>query len=254
VPIYVQFGDEVYQEGVGLSNAGFYHKLATSFVHPSTSHPTPQDFASVYSGCSKKAEAIVSIHVSDKISGTYNSARHGKKMTKGKCQIEIIDSQLISIGLALVVMSAAKLAEAGENLQSILEKTRKTINQVKIVGIFDTLKYLVLGGRVSKATATIADILQIKPLLTFKNDEIVRESLARTYSRGMDRLYEFVADRPNIQDLAIAYSTVPEQANQMKKRLSSVFPEEKIHVTWLGSALGVHGGPGALVLAFRQGE
>lgn len=254
VPIYVRFGDEVYRDGVDLSNAGFYHKLATSFVHPSTSHPTPQDFASVYSECSKETEAIVSIHISDKISGTYNSALHGKKMAKGKCQIEIIDSQLISIGLALVVMRAAKLAEAGESLQSILEKTRKTINQVKMIGIFDTLKYLVLGGRVSKATATIAGIFQIKPLLTSKNGEIIREGLVRTYPRGMDRMYEFVADRPSIQDLAIAYSTVPQQANQMKKRLSAIFPEEKIYVTQLGSALGVHGGPGALALAFRQGE
>ena len=67
-------------------------------------------------------------------------------------------------------------------------------------------------------------------------------------------MYEFVADRPSIQDLAIAYSTVPQQANQMKKRLSAIFPEEKIYVTQLGSALGVHGGPGALALAFRQGE
>ena len=123
-----------------------------------------------------------------------------------------------------------------------------------MVGIFDTLKYLVLGRRVSKATATIADILQIKPLLTSKNGEIVREGLVRTYSRGMDRLYEFVENRPNIQDLAIAYSTVPEQASELKERLSSIFPEEKIHVAQVGSALGVHGGPGVLVLALRQGE
>ncbi len=97
-------------------------------------------------------------------------------------------------------------------------------------------------------------ILQIKPLLTSKNGEIVREGLVRTYSKGMDRLYEFVEARPNIQDLAIAYSTLPEQASELKKRLTSIFPEEKIHVAQVGSALGVHGGPGALVLALRQGE
>jgi len=254
VPIYVRFGDEVYRDGVDISNAGFYHKLATSFVHPSTSPPTPQDFAKVYSDCSKEAEGIVSIHISTKISDTCHSALQGKKMVKGKCQVEVIDYHFASVGLALVVMAAARLAKAGENLQSVLEETRKAINQVHILAILDTMKYLVLGGRVSKATAAVADILQIKPLLTFKNGEVIREGLVRTYSRGMDRLYEFVEKRLNIQDLAIAHSTVPELANQMNKRLSSIFPEEKIHVAQLGAALGVHIGPGALVLALRQGE
>jgi len=254
VPAYVQFGDEVYRDGVDISNDGFYQKLVTSFVPPLTLPPTPQDFARIYSDCSKEAEGIVSIHISAKISDTCNSALQGKKMAKGKCQIEVVDSHFTSVGLALVVMAAARLAKAGENLQSVLEETRKAINQVHMLAILDTMKYLVLGGRVSKATAAVADILQIKSLLTFRDGEVVREGLVRTYSRGMDRLYEFVENRLNIQDLAIAHSTVPEIANQMNKRLNSIFPGEKIHVAQLGAALGVHIGPGALVLALRQGE
>ena len=254
VPAYIRFGNKVYRDGVDISKDGFYQEMVTSFVLPTTSEPTPQDFARVYSDCSKEAEGIVSIHISAKISGTYNSALRGKKMVKEKCQIEVIDSHFASVGLALVVMTAAKLAKAGENLQSVLEETRKAINQVHMLGILDTMKYLVLGGRVSKATAAVVNIFQIKPLLTFKDGEIVRAGLVRTYSTGMDRLYEFVENRLNIQDLAIAHSTVPELASQMNKRLSSIFPGEKIHVAQLGAALGVHGGPGALVLALRQGE
>lgn len=254
VPAYVQFGDEVYRDGVDISNDGFYQKLVTSFVPPVTSPPAPQDFARIYSDCSKEAEGIVSIHISAKLSGMYNSALQGKKMAKGKCQVEVVDSHFASVGLALVVMAAARLAKAGGNLQSVLEETQKAINQVHMLAILDTMKYLVLGGRVSKATAAVADILQIKPLLTFRDGEVIREGLVRTYSRGMDRLYEFVENRLNIQDLAIAHSTVPEIANQMNKRLNSIFPGGKIHVTQLGAALGVHIGPGALVLALRQGE
>ncbi len=113
------------------------------------------------------------------------------------------------------------------------------------------MKYLALGGRVSRATASVASIFQIKPLLTFKNGEVVRAGLVRTYSQGVDRLHEFVESNHTIQDLAIAYSTVPEQASQLKARLGSIFPEERILVTQLGAALGVHGGPGVLALAFR---
>ncbi len=247
VPVYIRFGDEVYRDGVDISNDGFYNRMISSFVQPATSQPTPQDFASVYSDCSKEADGIISIHVSAKTSGTYNSALQGKKLTKGKCQIEVIDSKFTSVGLALVVMTATNLANAGESLLSIFEGTQKAINQVHMLGIFDTMKYLVLGGRVSKATASVGKILNIKPLLTFKNGEIVRAGLVRTYPQGVDRLYEFVESNHTIQDLAIAYSTVPEQASQLKARLGSIFPEEKIHVTQLGAALGVHGGPGTLI-------
>ncbi len=175
-------------------------------------------------------------------------------MTEGKCQIEVVDSRLTSVGLAMVVMAAARLARAGGNLPSVLEETHRTISQVSMLGVFDTVKYLVLGGRVSKAIGMVASMLQIKPLLTFKDGEVVRAGLARTNSSGMDRLYEFVERAPAVQELAIAYSTVPEQASQLKARLGSIFPEEKIYVTQLGTALGVHGGPGALALALRQGE
>ena len=253
VPVYVRFGEEVYRDGVDIDDDGFYHKLTTSLVHPATSQPTPEDFARAYSDCSKKADGIISIHVSAKTSGTCNSALQGKKMVKGNCPIEVIDSRFTSVGLALVVMAAARLAKAGESLLSVFEETRRAIGQVRMLGIFDTMKYLLLGGRVSTVTASIASILHIKPLLTFKNGEIVRAGLVRTYPQGVDRLYEFVESNHTIQDLAIAYSTEPEQASQLKARLGSIFPEEKIHVAQLGAALGVHGGPGVLAIALRRG-
>jgi len=251
VPVYVMFGEEVYRDGIDITNDEFYHKLETSVVHPKTSQPTPEDFARVYSQCSKKSDSIISIHVSAKTSGTCSSALQGKKTTKGKCRIEVVDSRVTSVGLTLVVMAAARLARAGEDLLKVFEETRKAIDEVRTLGIFDTMKYLVLGGRISKATASVAGILNIKPLLTFKNGEIVRSGLVRKNSTGMDRLYEFVENNHDIQDIAIAYSTEPEQADRLKARLGSIVPEEKIYVTRLGAALGVHSGPGALLLALR---
>jgi len=122
VPVYVRFGDEVYRDGVDISNDEFYQKLATSFVHPATSQPTPEDFAKLYSDCSKEADGIISIHISDKVSGVYNSALQGKKMTKEECQIEDVDSYVTSVGLALIVMAAAKLASSGGSLLEVLRR------------------------------------------------------------------------------------------------------------------------------------
>lgn len=253
VPVYVRFGNEVYRDGVDISSDGFYQKLLSSPVHPATSPPTPQDFARVYSDCCQEAEGIISIHVSAKVSGTYSSAMQGKKLTKGKCQIEVVDSGFTSVGLALVVMAAARLAKAGGSLPEVFRETRRAIEQIRMLGIVETLKYLALGGRVSKTTAALANVLNIKPLLTFRNGEIVRVGLVRTYSQGLHRLYEFVKSNSTIQDLAIAYNTVPELASQMKLLIGSSFPQEKILTTQLGAGLGVHVGPGTLVLALRRG-
>lgn len=254
VPVYVRFGDEIYRDGVDISSDDLYQKLITSSVHPSTSQPTPQDFATVYSDCSKQVDDIISIHVSAKVSGTCNSALQGEKMMKGKCQIEVIDSCFTSVGLSLVVIAAARLAGAGGSLPQVIEETRRAISQVRMLGIFNTMKYLVFGGRISKTIVSVARVINVKPLLTFRDGEIARAGLVRTFSQGVHRLYEFAKSNAAIQDLAIAYSTIPEQANQLKADLGSIFPEEKIYLAQLGAGLGVHGGPGVLLIALRRNE
>lgn len=251
VPVYVKFGDEVYRDGVDISADGFYRKLTSSFVYPVTSPPAPADFFKVYSDCLANTENIVSIHISAKISDTYNSAMVAKKLLKGKGRVEVINSRFTSVGLALVVMAAARLANAGEGIANIVEQTERNISQMRLLGLVDTTKYLAAGGRVNRAIAAVADIFRIKPLLTFKDGEVVRRGLARTYLRGMEDLCQFVEITPNIQDLAIAYSDVRTQAEELKKRLGSIFPEEKILLAQIGAGLGVHIGPGALIIAFR---
>ena len=251
IPVYLGFGSEVFRDGVDITKEEFYRRLETSSVHPTTSQPTPQDFATAYSDCAEEADSIISIHVSAKLSGTCNSALQGVKMLEGKCQVEVVDSQLTSVAQALVVMAVARLAGAGESLLDILEETRKIIGQVRVLALFDTMKYLARSGRVSKATTSVAGILNIKPLLTFKEGEIIRASLVRTYTTGIARLYEFASSKPSIQAMAIAYSTVPSHANQLKQQLLAVFPGVDIHIAQLGAALGVHGGPGVLLVASR---
>ena len=198
VPVYVKFGDEVYRDGVDISADGFYRKLTTSFVYPVTSPPRPADFFKVYSDCLKNTKNILSIHISAKISDTYDSALKAKKLMKGKGQVEVINSRFTSVGLALIVMAAARLANAGESIANIVEQAERNISQMRLFGLVDTTKYLAAGGRVNRAIAAVADIFRIKPLLTFKDGEVVRRGLARTYLRRMDDLCEFVEITPDV--------------------------------------------------------
>jgi len=254
VPGYIHFGNEVYRDGIDISNEAFYQKLISSPLHPNTSAPTPEDFERVYSDCSQEAEGIISIHISKEISKTYNSAIKAKKKMKGRCQIEVIDSRLVSIGLSLVVMEAAKLANAGGSTRNIFEHIHRDISKIRMLGVFNTMKYLAKGGRVIKLKSALSRMFQVKPVLKLENGDIVQEGIVHTdsYSRIIDRLCDFVKDSASIQDLAIAHSAASEQAEELRKRLGLIFNEEKIHITQIGAAIGAHSGPGALFVALRQ--
>ncbi len=254
VPGYVRFGKEVYRDGVDINKSGFYQKLAGSPLHPETTEATPKDFAQIYSRCEHEADGIVSIHISSKISHMYDSAQKGKNMIKAKCDIEVIDSHFASIGLGLIVTTAARLANAGESIENVVTETKRAIDQISMLGFFDTMKYIAKGGRASKHVMELSSIFKIKPLLTFRDGEIVSEGIVRTKAQGIERLYTFVKDALEIQDLSIAYSTDYDSAVALRQRLASVFPEQKVYVEQIGSALGAHCGPDAVFVAFKRAK
>lgn len=257
VPIYLRFGEKTYRDGVDMTKDEFYSMLTSSLVHPATSQPNPEDFTSVYKKCCDSTDGIVSIHISSKISGTYNSATIAKKTLKSQCPIEVIDSKFNSAGLALVVTAAARMAQAGAGFSEVINEVNKTINQVGMFGMFgmfETMKYLARSGRVNKTIAMASSILNVMPLLTFHNGEIVRAGLVRTINKGMDRIYDFVKNNIPITELIVVHSKVPEQAGQLKKRLREFIQEEKINIVELGASLGVHGGPGVLLAAIRRSD
>jgi DegV family protein with EDD domain len=252
VPEYLLFGDQVLRDHIDISEDEFYERLLNGTVHPKTSQPTPHDFAKVYNSLSREADGIISIHLSSKLSGTYSSAVQGKNLISAACQIELIDSQTVSIALGLAVIQAAKMAKSGMDLKQIVSKLGRIMANVHILMLFDTLKYLAKGGRIGKAKALLGSLLNIKPLLTVKDGELVPSNQVRTRSKGTDLLLDFVKNAGQIEDLAVVHSTTPDEALVLAERLSSIFPKERIIMARLGPALGVHGGPGVLAIALRQ--
>jgi DegV family protein with EDD domain len=252
IPIRVRFGDKVYRDGVEIDSDAFYRMLATTTAHPGTSQPTPEDFEGVYREYCEKVDGIISVHISSKISGTCNSAMIAKNKLGGKCPIDVVDSQFNSAGLALITMAAAELSRAGKSLATIVEEIQHCISSTYMLGVFDTMKYLAWSGRVNKAIVAAANVLNVKPLLTFRNGDIIRAGLVRSFSKGMESLYKFVEEKRNIAAMAIVHSAIPEQAEKLRKRLGDFFPEDKINVMKMGAGLGVHGGPGVLLVALRE--
>ena len=251
VPLYVRFGDEVYRERVDITDEEFYQKLVHGTVHPVTIQPNPKDFAEIYQKLSEKADAIVSIHLSSKLSGTFNSALQAKKMIASKCPIEVLDSQTITLALGLMTIAVAEAAKAGESLQQVLAVIKEAMHDIHSLVLLDTLKYLHLGGRIGKAKALLGSILNVKPMITIRDGEVVPAGQVRSRAKGIEQLFDFVKNATNIEDLAVAYSTTLDEAQALSQRLASIFTKGKIRLTRLGTTLGVHLGPGTLIVTLR---
>ena len=252
VPEYVLFGEKTYRDGIDISYDELYEKLVNNPKPPSTSQPTPADFTRVYQELAKETDEIISIHLSGKLSGTYSSALQGKKLLDNKCNISVIDSESVSMGLGMLVMSAARLALNNENPAKIVDEIKEELKNIHLFATFDTLKYLAIGGRIGKARALFGSILNVKPVITLRDGEFSPVGNVRTRAKALDKLVDLAKSSLNIQELALVYSTTPDEANSLKDRLSSLVSSNRFHLARLGPALGVHGGPGTLALVIRN--
>jgi DegV family protein with EDD domain len=254
VPVYIRFGETVYRDGIDISTGEFYRKLTTSPDHPATSQPSPEDFINVYQEHIKDSDGIVTITISSKISGTYNSAELAKTMLDAPHPIKIIDSKFNSAGLGLVAIAAAEMARSGASFSEVIDEANRVIDQVRMFGMFQTMTYLARSGRVNKAIATASRLLNVMPQLTFRDGEILPAGFVRTLTKGVDRIYDFVMNQLPVSELTIVHSAILDQANQLKQRVSELIPEKSISIVELGAGLGVHGGPGVLLVALRRSD
>lgn len=252
VPVYVRFGDKVYRDGVDIGPDEFYAKLMSSSVVPFTSAPSAGEFAQVYRDVASYADEIISIHITRRHSSTYDAALLGSKMLgKEGCRIEVIDSEGVTMWQGLVVLAAARAAQAGFELYQVVKIVQETIQQMRALALLDTMKYIVKGGRVGDSISRIESILNVKALITLRNGTIRPAGLARTRSKGIVRLREFIKSALHIEELAIVYSTTPDDAQELADYAVSLLPDIVPKVVRLGAALGVHGGPGAIVTVMR---
>lgn len=254
VPIYVIFGQKVYRDRVDIGEDEFYHKLVFGSVYPTTSVPSPQDFADAYNKLAAETDEIISIHVSSKLSGTCNSALLGTQLVDKKCRVEVVDSMSMSMGLGLSVIAAAKEARAGDNLEQVTQSARRTVLQVHSLIMANTLKYAVKGGRLSKAYGLLGTVLGVKPILGMRDGDVFLAGLARTRAKALQRMYEFAASFPRVQEIALGYTTEYDDAKTIAERLKMPFPETPVYIARVGPAVGAYGGPGGLGMGVRESQ
>lgn len=170
IPLFVSFGDKVYKDGIDIKLGQLFTKIEKENVFPQTSQVNPQRFYEHYKKYIDKGYSILSIHLSSKMSGTYQSACLAKDMLDSD-NITIIDSNNVTSGLGLLVIKACKLRDEGLSIDEIVKGVKETIPHIKSVLAFETLDYLVKGGRLSKTAGFIGNVLGIKPILAVENGE-----------------------------------------------------------------------------------
>jgi DegV family protein with EDD domain len=253
VPIYVVFGDKSYRDKLDISEDEFYDKLIHGPVHPTTSIPTPKDFADVYNKLAEKTDEIIAILITSRESGTYNAAVMAKELVTKKCRIEVVDSLSMSMALGLLVTEAGRLAKTGASLDKVAESVRQAVPKVHLILMLDTLKYVVRGGRLGKAYGLIGSALRVKPLLTLKEGDLSLVGIARTKAKAVERLYEFAKGFSRVKEIAVSYTTAHDEAQAFADRLKAAFPGVPLSLTRVGSSLGTHAGPGGMGVAVREG-
>jgi DegV family protein with EDD domain len=255
VPLYVSFGDKVYRDGVDIGTDDFYQKLEETRIQPFTSSPSPGDFARVYREMSKDTDQIISIHITKKHSSTLDSARLGKEMVESNgCHVEVVDSLGVTMWQGTVAMAAARAVQSGCSLQQVKERIQETINQMHGIGLLNTLRYIVKGGRLRDSIFKVENVISVKPMITLRDGEIKPLGLARNWNKGLERIQEFIRAVPAPQNVAIIHNTVPSDAQNIIDNLRAALPNAMLKLSRLGPALGVHSGPGALLATVQQGN
>lgn len=252
VPLTVFFGDQAYLDGVELDNAGFYRKLAASKDLPRTSQPSPASFQETYTRLiDEGADAILSVHLSSKLSGTYQSActaRDSLPESARRAPIEVVDSLSISVGMSRAILLAAQDARAGLALDEIKARLLDQLARTRILAVLDTLEFVRRGGRIGGARAMLGNMLSVKPIISLKNGEVAPVEQPRTRSKAYARIAELLAQAGNVEYVAIAESN-DEVGQQLAQVVKTVYSGE-MPIYKLGAVLGTHTGPGTAAIAY----
>jgi DegV family protein with EDD domain len=247
VPLVVSFGSETFRAGVELTTDQFWERmLAPDAPFPTTAASAPGAFQQVYEAAfAGGADAIVSVHVADTLSGTIKAAQIAAGMMEGR-EIHIVDSWSASMGVGLLAQIGADLASRGVSAAEIARILAERAKDLDVYLALDTLEYLKRGGRISGARAAIGTLLSVKPIITVKEGIVDTADRVRTRAKARERVLELLTAKP-LEQLAILHTTnadIDEFAARAKA--ASGLADGAIQVMTVGASVGPHLGPGCV--------
>jgi DegV family protein with EDD domain len=248
VPLTVRLGQQTYLEGAELATSQIFAQVEAGTPFPVVAAPTVEQFAAAYAAASRQTDQILSIHVSGKLSATARHALAASDTVKGRCSLEVIDSESISAGLGALVEMAVLAAERGAPLEEVVRLVRSAVPRLYAVFVVESLTYLAQAGHASLAQAMLAGMLNIKPFLTLEEGELAPMEKTRNRLQAVEKVVEFVTEFTDIEYLAILQgeNTPSADALQVRERLEAAYPGRAWSVLTYGPSLAALLGPHAL--------
>jgi len=248
VPLKVLFGKETFRDRVDMTSDEFFTRLAASTSLPTTSAPSPGEFAEVYRRLAEDHDGCISIHIGARLSATAEAARVGAEAVEG-FKVNVIDSQTVSMPMAFLCRVAAQSNSLDEATAAVEQRVKKC----RVLALLDTLRYLEMGGRLSRAQAMIGTMLDLKPLLLVsENAEIKPVDRVRTRSRAIPRMVEFFRSEMPVETVAVMHAQAADEADRIAGELRRELPDLEIPIGQIGCVLGTHTGPQALGLVYLK--
>lgn len=255
LPLAVRIGDAEYQDGKDLDHEELLLRMARDRIHPKVVGPTANDFRQTYSQLTRHSNQIISLHSSASLSPVHREAQAAAQEFLGRCDILVMNSETLSLGLNILVKEAAQLADEGVSLNEITRQVRGTLRRIYIVLITDTLDYLEHNHLINPTQAILGAMLGIKPFLAIEEGRIIPMEKVRSRERAIDKLAEFANEFSDVERIAILQSTPypTSETKMLQERLDVVMPQREFPILLYGPLLASQIGPDGMGLVVYEG-
>jgi DegV family protein with EDD domain len=253
IPLNVIFGNENYREDIDISAEAFYEEVKHREL-PTTSQPAIGEFVELFEKLAKDYDAVITIHLSSGISGTYQGAVSAGEMVDG-IKVFAFDSEISAMVQGFYALEAAEMADQGRSAEDIMARLEQMRQSIRAYFMVDDLDHLQRGGRLSSAQALIGSLLQVKPLLHFENKMIVPFEKIRTRKRAMNRVVELLSEDVRSGGnyrAVIIHANRESEAIEWKRELESQFPTVEFMLSYFGPVIGTHLGEGSMGMGWYK--
>ncbi len=256
IPVNIQFGEKTYRQGVDLSNEDFYRMVEETGVIPKTSQPTPYQFRQFYERIAQVGDTILSLHITGRLSGTFDSAVAAARELADRFRIIPFDSASGSAGLGMMCREARLMDRAGASVEKILKRMEAMRDSLSIVLALDTLEYARMSGRVKTLQAALASLLNIKPIVVLQEGMLYMADKVRTRKASLERVVKMLKEKFGDRrvHVAVVHAHDPAAGRLMLEKARAVFNIADLFVTELSTGIAANLGPGTVGLVVCPAE
>jgi DegV family protein with EDD domain len=251
VPLTLRLGGKDYLDGIDITPDAFYKQLVASGGLAATSQPATGRFAELYERLLMENDAVLSLHLSSDLSGTYGAARQAADMA-GRGQVTVVDTRLVSLALGLIVLAARQALDAGASPAEAWEQLMPLRDAMRIYFVVGSLEYLRRGGRIGRAGALAGSLLQIKPVLTLSGGVVSPMERVRTADRALARVIDLTREPAGQLCAAVGHTACPETAQRLVAGIEDRC--ESLLLLPVGPVVGAHTGPGLIGIGSYPAE